>query len=90
MSSAAVKSKFTPEQYLTLERRSSFKSEYIDGEIYAMSGVSREHNLIAGNLFRETSSQLLGRPCEVYISDIRVCVNPTGLYTYPDVVAVCG
>ena len=56
-----------------------------------MSGASREHNLIAGNILRETGSQLKDRPCEVYVSDmVRVGVNPTGLYTYPDVVAVCG
>src|SRR5206468_6291774 len=65
-------------------------SEYINGQIYAMSGASREHNLIVVNLIRELSSQLRGRPCEVYASDMRVKVRPTGMYTYPDVVAVCG
>jgi Uma2 family endonuclease len=62
----------------------------MDGQIMAMAGASRMHNLIAGNLYREVSQQLRGRPCEAYISDMRVKVSPTGLYTYPDVVVVCG
>jgi Uma2 family endonuclease len=90
MSSAAVKTRYTPEQYLALERKSPDKHEYHDGSIFAMAGASRRHNLIAGNLYREVSSQLRDRPCEAYIGDMRVCVAPTGLYTYPDVVAVCG
>jgi Uma2 family endonuclease len=90
MSSAAVKTRYTPEQYLALERKAPFKSEYHDGGIHAMSGASREHNLASGNIFREISTQLKDRSCEVYINDMRVRVNPTGLYTYPDVVAVCG
>ena len=90
MSSAAVKTRLTPEQYLASERKSSVKSEYDNGFIYAMAGASRPHNLIASNLNREIGSQLKDRPCEVYISDMRVCVSQTGLYTYPDVVAVCG
>ncbi len=81
---------YTPEQYLALEREAEYKSEYINGQIYAMSGASREHNQTAGNMFREISTQLRGRPCEAYVSDMRVKVNPTGMYTYPDVVAVCG
>jgi len=80
----------TPEQYLDLERRSEIRSEYIAGRIFARSGASRRHNLIAGNLFRELSGQLRARPCEVYVGDMRVKVSPTGMYTYPDIVAVCG
>lgn len=90
MSSAAVKSRYTPEEYLALERKATIKSEYLDGQIYAMSGASRPHNLIAGNLHGEIRAQLKNRPCEVYTGDMRVCVSPTGMYTYPDVVAVCG
>jgi Uma2 family endonuclease len=90
MSSAAVKTRYTPEQYLALERKSPLKHEYYKGSIFEMSGASRRHNRIAGNLFREVGNQLRGRPCEVYVSDMRVCITSTGLYTYPDVVAVCG
>jgi Uma2 family endonuclease len=85
-----IQPRYTPEEYLALERAAEHKSEYLDGQIYAMTGASRKHNLIAGNVFRELSTQLRRRPCEVYMSDMRVKVSETGLYTYPDVVAVCG
>src|SRR5947199_10232802 len=81
---------YTPEEYLALERKAEYKSEYINGQIYAMSGASRAHSLIAGNIFAQMHAQLRGRPCEVHMSDMRVKVRPTGMYTYPDVVAVCG
>ena len=55
-----------------------------------MAGASREHNLIAGNLHGEIRNQLLDRPCEPYINDMRVWVEASGLYTYPDVAVVCG
>src|SRR4051812_37317494 len=90
MSSAAVKTRYTPEQYLAQERTSPVKHEYDDGSIFAMSGASREHNLISLNLASEILSQLRDRPCEVYAVDMRVWVSPTGLYAYPDVAAVCG
>ncbi len=90
MASAALKTHYTVEQYLALERKAPFKSEYFDGCITAMSGASREHNRIAGNLYRKISDQLENGPCEAFIGDLRVCVSPTGLYTYPDVTVVCG
>ena len=66
-----------------MERKAAFKSEYLDGYITAMSGDSREHNRIAGNFYRKISDQLENRPCEAFISDLRVCISSTGLYTYP-------
>jgi Uma2 family endonuclease len=90
MSSVAAKTRFTPEQYLALERKAEVKSEYFDGDIRAMAGTTRVHNLIAGNIYRVVSSRLLDRPCEVYFSDIRVHVGPARTFTYPDVVVVCG
>lgn len=81
---------YTPKEYLALERQASIKSELINGRIYAMAGASRQHNLIAGNVFREISSQLKGRACEAYISDMRLHISATGMFTYPDVMAVCG
>lgn len=89
MPSAVLQPCVTPDAYLLLERKADCKSEYLNGQIIAMAGASRHHNLIAGNLYREISRQLQGRPCEAYISDMRVKVSPTGLYTYPDIVAVC-
>lgn len=81
---------YSPEEYLTLERKSEHRSEYVNGRVFAMSGASREHNLIAGNVFAEIRTQFRGRDCEAYVGDMRVKVRSTGMYTYPDVVAVCG
>jgi Uma2 family endonuclease len=90
MASAARITRHTPEQYLAMERKAEFKSEYDGAFITTMAGASRVHNLITGNLHGEIRSHLKGRPCEVYMGDLRLCVNLTGLYTYPDVMAVCG
>jgi Uma2 family endonuclease len=90
MAPASDVPRFTPEQYLALERKANFKSEYDNGFIWAMAGASDEHNTIALNLGGEIRSELKGRPYKAYVSDMRVRVSPTGLYTYPDVMAVCG
>jgi Uma2 family endonuclease len=89
MSSAARPLRYTPAEYLARERQSATRHEYRDGSLFEKTGASRAHNLITGNLSGELSSQLRHQPCEVYVSDMRVCVEPTGLYTYPDVVVVC-
>ena len=88
--SSERKTRLSPEEYLALERKAEVRSEYLDGDMVAMSGGSREHNLIVTNLVSELRLQLKGRPCEVYPSNMRVKVSATGLYTYPDVVVVCG
>jgi Uma2 family endonuclease len=88
--SRQTKAFVTPEEYLALERRAEHKSEYFDGEVFAMTGASRKHNLIALNIGGELRNQLKGRPCETYTSDMRVKVAAAGLYTYPDVVVICG
>ena len=54
-----------------------------------MSGAGEEHNLIVMNIAASLHNQFRGRPCKVYANDMRIKVSPTGLYTYPDVVAVC-
>lgn len=88
--STAEKLSWTPEQYLSRERQATTKSQYYQGQIYAMAGASREHNLIVANLVRLIGNALQGKPCEVYPSDMRVKVQASGLYTYPDVTIVCG
>jgi Uma2 family endonuclease len=80
----------SPEEYLRRERLAEYKSEYLNGEIFAMSGASRAHNLVTINISREISQQLRGRPYETYASDMRVKVSSARFYTYPDVVVVCG
>jgi Uma2 family endonuclease len=80
----------TPQEYIENERQAEFRSEYFAGEIFAMSGATRTHNLIVRNISRRLDPQHEGHACEVYTNDMRVEVSPTGLYTYPDVVVVCG
>ena len=83
-----VQAPFSPEEYLALERSAEVKSEYVDGVIVAMAGASRNHNVITLHIGGELDRQLRGRPCEAYVSDMRVKVGPTH-YTYPDVVVAC-
>lgn len=80
----------TPAEYLELERRAETRNEYFAGRIRATSGASRRHNLISLNLGGELSLQMRDRPCEAYLSDMRVRISHTGMYAYPDVTAVCG
>lgn len=82
----------TPEEYLAFERQNEYKSEYIDGEMVAMTGASRRHNIIAVNITAALHPQLRGRPCETYAGDMRVKIASRReyAYTYPDVVVVCG
>lgn len=80
----------TPEEYLAIERASEGRSEYLDGEMFAMAGASETHNLIVSNLIRALGNRLAERPCRVYPGDLRILVEATGLYTYPDVSVVCG
>lgn len=79
----------TPTEYLTLERQAKYKSEYFEGEIFAMAGASDLHNTICGNVFAELHWQLKKRRCKVYMNDMRVKISPTGWYTYPEVMVVC-
>lgn len=77
------------DKYLEQERTSEIKSEYFKGEVFAMAGASREHNMIVANLIAALVLQLKKRQCIVYPSDMRLKVEKSGLYTYPDVMVVC-
>lgn len=80
----------TPEEYLERERRAEQKSEYFGGEMFAMSGGTLNHAVIGANLVAQFDRLLGDGPCMAIGSDLRVLVDATGLYTYPDVVVVCG
>ena len=77
-------------KYLAIERAADFKSEFFDGEMFAMSGGTPMHSLIATNLAREMGNPLKGRPCVLFNSDLRLKIVATGLCTYPDLSVVCG
>lgn len=89
MSSAAVQSHLTPEDYLALERKATIKSEYRDGVIHPMPRSNRAHNLVNGNISCGLRLQLKERACEVYACDMRLKVSAAGLYTCPDILVVC-
>ena len=89
MTQAAEKVRHTFAQYLALEAASDTKHEFLNGEIFAMSGGTPEHAELAANVIGELRTQLRGRPCATYTSDLRIRVLATGLSTYPDVSVVC-
>ncbi|HEY6345282.1 MAG TPA: Uma2 family endonuclease [Bryobacteraceae bacterium] len=79
----------TPQEYLEIERKAEFRSEYRAGEMFAMAGAREAHNLINGNAAGELRNQLRRTPCRVYSNEMRVLVPAADLYVYPDVVVVC-
>ncbi|WP_420126055.1 Uma2 family endonuclease [Longimicrobium sp.] len=88
MATAAL-NRYTPEEYLALERHAEFRSEYIDGRIIAMAGAPRPHILIVHNLDREIGVRLLDSPCETYPTEMKVKVGASGRYVYPDLCVSC-
>lgn len=82
--------RFTAEEYLALEERSSTRSEFYQGEIYATSGGSIEHNRLVRNLTLQLGSALEGGPWELFAADLRLYIAEHDLFTYPDLFVVCG
>nr|MBA3533632.1 Uma2 family endonuclease [Ardenticatenales bacterium] len=87
--SSLPKYSINPEEYLSLERKAEFKSEYMDGAIIAMAGSSERHNLIVANIIAGLHGQLRGRSCRVYPSDLKVRATKRHFF-YPDVSVICG
>ncbi len=88
--SAVPQTYLTPAEYLAIERKATTKSEYFNGQMWAMAGGLEPHNRISINVTGELHIQFKGRPCREYGSDQRIKVAATGLYTYPDASALCG
>jgi Uma2 family endonuclease len=82
--------RLTPEQYLEIERKAEFKSEYYKGEMFAMAGAGYAHNLITANVIATLNQQLRSSPCRALPGDMRIHVAASELYTYPDASVVCG
>lgn len=90
--------RLTEEEYLAMERASDEKHEYLDGHTYAMAGEMPAHGKISVNLVGELFAQLKGSQCELFTKDTKVRTGPDpnpgwppkGLFSYPDVVIVCG
>ena len=90
MSRSAPLRRLTEAEYLELELAAEFKSEFFNGEIFAMAGGTPRHSLIATNLAREFGNRLGNGPCVPYNADLRLKVTATGLCTYPDLTTICG
>ena len=87
---AIAKKKLTEAEYLAIEHKAEFKSEFYNGEMFTMAFSSPKHNRIKENLIIEIGSRLKGGPCRTYSSEQRVKISHTGFYTYPDLLIVCG
>ena len=82
--------RISPEEYVALEQKLGVKHEYHDGQMFAMSGVSRSHARIQVNLTRRVDEALSDSPCNAYPSDLRVVIEAADMATYPDLSIVCG
>ncbi len=82
--------KFTVDEYFSLEEQASERSEFLQGELFAMTGGTLDHNRILNNLARTLAGALSGGECEVFTSDVRLHVAAHNLFTYPDLMVVCG
>jgi Uma2 family endonuclease len=80
----------TPAEYLEIERLALYRSEYFDGEMFAMAGGSPRHSLIKANLVSELRNRLKGKTCTAYDSDLRIRIAASGVYTYADASVICG
>ena len=79
----------TPEEYLEIEREAEFKSEYYNGEIFALAGAGFNHNIIISNIAIILGNHLKGKNCYEFINDMRLLIKENSLYTYPDLMVVC-
>jgi Uma2 family endonuclease len=80
----------TEDEYLAYEAEAEYKSEYRQGKVYAMSGGTVNHSMINANVLGSLWQQLRSKPCKVFGGNMRAKVAAAGLYTYPDVMVVCG
>ncbi|HWB06438.1 MAG TPA: Uma2 family endonuclease [Verrucomicrobiales bacterium] len=80
----------TADQYLQQEREAESKSEYVNGQVYAMAGATVDHNVISDNCLMFLRMQLRTRPCQAFGSDMKVRVDKANVFRYPDVSALCG
>ncbi len=90
MSALPKISYYTPQEYLRLEREADYKSEYFDGEIFAMAGASFNRNIVNENCSVLIGTYLRKKPCQSFSRDMKLNIPANTLYTYPDLMVVCG
>ena len=88
--SSAFHRRYTPAEYLAIERAADQRSEFFNGEILAMSGGTASHAIICDNLLERVKNRLRGGSCRPFSSSMRVKIKATGNYVYPDLSIVCG
>jgi Uma2 family endonuclease len=77
------------EEYLFSEEHASIRHEYVDGRVFAMTGVTKRHNIIAGNIYAMLHAHVKGSQCRAYISDVKARVESINSFYYPDVMVSC-
>jgi Uma2 family endonuclease len=82
--------RYTYAEYAALERESSTKHEFFDGEIYAMAGGTEDHAALAVSSLAALLAAVGDRRCRVNSSDLRIYVEAVGLATFPDGSVICG
>ena len=82
----------SPEEYIESELKSEVRHEYLGGRVYSMPGASEEHNVVAGNIFAAFHAHLRGKPCRVFMNDMKCRIQSVGrdVFYYPDVMVTCG
>lgn len=91
MTNLAIQRKLSVEDYLAHEDSADERREYIDGQVYAMTGASRAHGLIAGNIHAALRPLVRGSTCQLFINDMKVRLQIAGqdIFYYPDLLLTC-
>jgi Uma2 family endonuclease len=84
------KKRYTIEEYLQLEDRADFRSEYHDGEILSMAGGTLMHATICANVIGALWSRLRGKPCQPFDSNLKIYIADYRTFVYPDATVICG
>lgn len=89
---AVRKTYYTPEEYLDMEEHSEIRHEFVNGEIYAMSGGTATYNQLAVNVAFALESIIRKNklPCRSFVNDLRLHIKKSNIYTYPDIMLICG
>lgn len=90
MGAPKTKTHFTPAEYLAMEALADYKSEYYNGEIFAMSGGTVEHSRITMDCARTLADAMGNQPCELFSNDLKIRIESSSSYYYPELSAVCG
>ena len=89
MGNATELGRMTAEEFLEWDRTQTIRHEFVDGEVYAMSGAGIAHNLAAGNLYLSLRGHLAGSSCRTFQTDVKLKVEAVGNFYFPDLIVTC-